>query len=190
MCITLQRLILKSIRVLGRLDQTQMPMTQINNAAWYVVHTKPRQETRALENLQNQGFECFLPMIQIERLRNQRVKAVEEPMFSRYLFIRLDDTIQNWAPIRSTLGVSKLVSFGHQPAKVPPELIDLLRESPQTLFERMFATGDTVQVASGPLRGLEGQYLEYDGERRAFVLIDLLGQPQRLRMELDTLRVV
>jgi len=111
-------------------------------------------------------------------------------MFSRYLFIRLDDTIQNWAPIRSTLGVSKLVSFGHQPAKVPPELIDLLRESPQTLFERMFAPGDTVQVASGPLRGLEGQYLEYDGERRAFVLIDLLGQPQRLRMELDTLRVV
>jgi hypothetical protein len=28
-------------------------MPEISNAAWYVVHTKPRQETRALENLQN-----------------------------------------------------------------------------------------------------------------------------------------
>jgi transcriptional antiterminator RfaH len=164
-------------------------MTETHNTAWYVVHTKPRQEARALENLQNQGFECFLPMIQVEKLRSQRVEAVAEPMFSRYLFICLDDTTQNWAPIRSTLGVSKLVSFGRNPAKVPQELIELLRDSPQQILERMFSPGERVQVASGPLRGLVGSYLGHGGERRAFVLIELLGQPQRLRIELDTLRV-
>ena len=165
-------------------------MSETHNFAWYVVHTKPRQEARALENLQNQGFECFLPMIQVQKLRSQRVVVLNEPMFSRYLFIRLDDAHQNWSPIRSTLGVSKLVSFGHAPAKVPLALIEALRESPQEILERMFAPGDTVQVASGPLQGLEGSYLGHDGERRAFVLIELLGQPQRLRMELDTLRVL
>jgi hypothetical protein len=30
---------------------------------WHVVHTKPRAEARALENLERQGFEVFLPMI-------------------------------------------------------------------------------------------------------------------------------
>ena len=50
--------------------------------------------------------------------------------------------------------------------------------------------GDTVQVAAGPLQGLEGKYLAHDGETRAFVLIELLGQPQKLRMEMETLRVV
>jgi hypothetical protein len=79
-------------------------MPEIINAAWYVVHTKPRQETRALENLQNQGFECFLPTMEIEKLRNQRVMRVVEPMFSRYMFIQLDDTTQNWGPIRSNFG--------------------------------------------------------------------------------------
>ncbi len=165
-------------------------MTETNNTAWYVVHTKPRQEGRALENLQNQGFTCYLPTLQVQKLRNQRVQVVTEPMFSRYLFIQLDDQSQNWGPIRSTLGVSKLVSFGPHPAKVPPEFVAFLKEAPPETLERMFAPGDTVQVAGGPLQGLEGKYLAHDGETRAFVLIDLLGQPQRLRLEMETLRVV
>ncbi|MDP3335894.1 MAG: transcription termination/antitermination NusG family protein, partial [Rhodoferax sp.] len=28
---------------------------------WYLIHTKPRLEKCALENLQNQGYTCFLP---------------------------------------------------------------------------------------------------------------------------------
>jgi transcription antitermination factor NusG len=53
----------------------------------------------------------------------------------------------------------------------------------------MFAPGDNVQVASGTLQGLEGKYIAHDGETRAFVLIDLLGQPQKLRMAIDGLRI-
>jgi transcriptional antiterminator RfaH len=165
-------------------------MTEINHPAWYVVHTKPKQEARALENLQNQGYVCFLPIMQVQKLRRQKVQWVTEPMFSRYLFIQLDDKTQNWGPIRSTLGVSKLVSFGPQPTKVPAELVELLQQAPQETIERMFAPGDTVQVASGPLQGLEGQYLKHDGESRAFVLIDLLGQPQKLRLAVESLRVL
>jgi len=165
-------------------------MTETNNTAWYVVHTKPRQEVRALENLQNQGFTCFLPTMQVQKLRHQRVQTVTEPMFSRYLFIQLDDQTQNWGPIRSTLGVSKLVSFGPQPAKVPAEFIEFLKDAPPETLERMFAPGDSVQVASGPLQGLEGKYIAHDGETRAFVLVDLLGQPQKLRMAVEGLRVV
>ena len=164
-------------------------MTETNNTAWYVVHTKPRQEGRALENLQNQGFTCYLPTMQVQKLRNQRVQVVTEPMFSRYLFIQLDDQSQNWGPIRSTLGVSKLVSFGPKPAKVPTEFITFLKEAPSETLERMFAPGDSVQVASGPLQGLEGKYIAHDGETRAFVLVDLLGQPQKLRMAVDSLRI-
>ena len=155
---------------------------------WYVVHTKPRQEARALENLQNQGFICYLPLIQIQKLRNQRVQNVSEPMFSRYLFIQLGDQTQNWGPIRSTLGVSKLVSFGTHPAKVPAELIDGLKKAPKETLERMFSPGDGVQVGKGILQGLEGQYAAHDGEARAFVLIDLLGQSQKLSLPLDSLR--
>ncbi len=35
-------------------------------ANWYLVHTKPRQEQVALENLQNQAYPCFLPQNRVE----------------------------------------------------------------------------------------------------------------------------
>ena len=164
-----------------------VPATETASNAWYVVHTKPRNEKRALENLQSQGFECFLPTMEVEKRVRTRVQKVVVPTFSRYLFIRLSDTTQNWAPIRSTLGVSQLVRFGNQPAKVPQSLIDFLREAPPVELERLFGVGDRVQMIDGPLKGLEGVYQAHDSEMRAMVLVDLLGQPQKLRVDLDAL---
>jgi transcriptional antiterminator RfaH len=34
---------------------------------WHVIHTKGGEEFRALENLQNQGFEVFLPTFQVKK---------------------------------------------------------------------------------------------------------------------------
>jgi transcriptional antiterminator RfaH len=86
----------------------------------YLVHTKIRQESVAQENLERQGFECFLPQIHVEKLRKGQLRVVREALFPRYLFIRLETGIdaQSWGPIRSTLGVSRLVTFGQTPAKV------------------------------------------------------------------------
>ena len=80
---------------------------------WYLIHTKIRQERVALENLERQGFECFLPLIRAEKLRRGALQVVQEPLFPRYLFIRLGTGLesQSWAPIRSTIGVSRLVAL-------------------------------------------------------------------------------
>ncbi len=157
---------------------------------WFVVHTKPRQEQRALDNLTRQGFEAWLPMIEVEKVLRGRITRVSEPMFSRYLFIRLDKTQSNWSPIRSTLGVSKLVSFGNVPAAVPDELIELLREAPQRPKELLLKSGDAVQIVEGPLKGLEGIFEQRDGEQRAMVLIELISQPQRVAVALSGLKPV
>ena len=37
--------------------------------SWHVVQSKPRMEQRAKENLENQGFEVFLPMLDIQIVR-------------------------------------------------------------------------------------------------------------------------
>ncbi len=157
---------------------------------WYVVHTKPRQEQRALENLKNQGFEAWLPLMEVEKLRLGRLAKVIEPMFSRYLFIRLDTTQSNWSPIRYTLGVSKLVTFGNQPAAVPDALVAALQCAPQRAPQYMLNPGDEVAFIDGPLRGLKGIFQQRDGELRAMVLIDLLSKPQTIATDLQDLRPV
>ncbi len=84
---------------------------------WYLVHTKPRLEKCALDNLDRQGYQCYFPTIPFEKLRQGLLTVADEPLFPRYLFIRLGqgDSAKSWAPIRSTKGVSRLVSFGIEP---------------------------------------------------------------------------
>ncbi len=163
--------------------------------SWYVIHTKPRQEQRALSNLQQQGYQCYLPMIAIEKLSRERVNVVEEPLFPRYLFISLDASRygQNWSPIRSTWGVSGLVSFGNEPAKINGGLIDLLRQQEQGLSEdpqRLFSAGETLLVADGPFAGLEAIYQMASGENRAMVLIELMGKSAQMQIAPASLRKI
>ena len=120
---------------------------------WYAVHSRPKQEQRALENLQNHGYEAWLPLITLEKLRRGRVTEVVEPMFSRYLFIRLDMEHTNWTPIRSTLGVGSLVSFGNRPAPMSDDLINTLRNMPERAPEKLLQQGQAVRMIDGPWKG-------------------------------------
>jgi len=157
---------------------------------WYAIHSKPRQEERALENLERQGFEAWLPMLTVEKVRRGKLAKVVEPMFSRYLFIRLDTEQTNWSPIRSTLGVNKLVSFGNRPAIIEDGLIEALRQLPAREPERLFQPGQAVKFVDGPLRGLEGIYEQADGEIRAMVLVDLLSKHHRVTADIQHLMPV
>jgi transcriptional antiterminator RfaH len=154
---------------------------------WYLIHTKPRQEQRALDNLLRQGYECFLPMLAVEKLRRGRVHLVQEALFSRYLFIRLGTGLvgQGWGPIRSTQGVTRLVTFGSEPAKIETQLVTLLREQQDEAAnpaKLLFTPGDLVRIKDGPFAGLQGVYQMTDGEQRAMVLLEILSKPAKLRV--------
>ena len=41
---------------------------------WTIIYTKAKQELRAKRNLDNQGFEVFLPIISIEELADKSRK--------------------------------------------------------------------------------------------------------------------
>lgn len=163
----------------------------LNTLSWYLVHTKPRQEDIALANLERQGYECYLPQMRIERIRRRKAEVSTEPMFPRYLFIRLDSSDQgkSWSPIRSTLGVSQLVHFGARAAKVDDTLVDLLRQRERALpTEAMFHSGDSVVITDGPFAGIEAIYQTADAERRAFILLEILAKPVTMHIDAGCLR--
>ncbi|MDR1889022.1 MAG: hypothetical protein LBQ81_06550, partial [Zoogloeaceae bacterium] len=89
-------------------------------------------------------------------LRQGLLTVVDEPLFPRYLFMRLGqgDSAKSWTPIRSTKGVSRLVSFGAKPAKVDDDLIELLRTreiSARKEPARLFKPGERVRLTRAPL---------------------------------------
>lgn len=158
---------------------------------WYVVHTKTRQEACALENLERQGYHCFLPMITVQKISRGKWVEETECLFRRYLFIRLIEGQSNFSPIRSTRGVSGLVRFGTLPAIVPDEVIDALRRMPAH-EESMFKPGDEVTITEGPFAGLSAEFVALqqmpDGNMRALVLLELLSKLQKIAVPAAVLR--
>lgn len=104
---------------------------------------------------------------------------VVEPLFPRYLFVGLDWASGESAKLRSTRGVSTLVRFGMEPARVPSDLVAAF-ERQEAAFKGdlmvLFRAGDRVRVLEGPFRGLEGVYAMDSGEARALVLLNLMGR--------------
>lgn len=161
--------------------------------SWYLVHTKPRQEHRARENLFNQGYECWLPQLRVERVRQRKLVVLDEPLFPRYLFIHLPPGI-NWIPVRSTLGVTTIVRFGGVPAKVPAGVLEALRDEEArrraSPVVPQFTPGQAVKIMAGPFAGVRAIFDMADGEARALVLIELLQRPTRLPVPVAALKAV
>ena len=161
---------------------------------WYLIHTKIRQERVALENLERQGFACFLPLIRAEKLRRGALQVVQEPLFPRYLFIRLSTGLesQSWAPIRSTIGVSRLVTFGQTPAKIEDELIAQLQVKTDSaeVQLRHFKPGEQVVVTDGPFVGVDAIYQMADAEGRVMVLLNILSKQVKMSVPPTSIRKV
>lgn len=140
---------------------------------WYVVQCKPRQELRALEHLQQQGYECLLPMQKVERLRSGKWLLQEDPLFPGYLFIELDTVQDNWMPIRSTRGVSQIVRFGVSPLPVPLPIIQRLKDQPPSL-ENELLPGEKVIFNWKESNGVEAIFVAKDGTERVLLLLKIL----------------
>ena len=150
---------------------------------WLLLQVKPRQETRALENLQSQGGECYCPKIVIEKLSRGKRVGVEEALFPGYLFINVQPEKNGltYTSIRSSRGVSKIVSFGAEPIKVPETLIAQIKHREQAdsigiLAKDLPQAGDNINILEGPFKGLKAVFSHTDGMQRSIVLINLLNQ--------------
>ncbi len=163
---------------------------------WYLLQCKPREVFRAVEHLGNQGYDAFAPTLSREAVRRGKRETVKEPLFPHYCFVLLSDIADNWAPIRSTRGVTKLVRFGDMPLAVPDAVVTALQAreaalqagdaAPQALFE----PGQPVTISAGPLAGLTAVFEARDGDERVILLLKLLHQQQRVHLPVSHVQAV
>jgi transcriptional antiterminator RfaH len=160
--------------------------------SWYLVYCKPRQEAVARENLARQGYETYLPLLHDARRRRGKRVTLVAPMFPRYLFIHLNSQSDNWAPIRSTLGVVSVVRFGRAAARVPDDLLASLRsredeQGVQILPVEEYRSGSRVRITQGSFAGYEGIFQAATGRDRVTVLLDVLGRNARTSVDADSI---
>lgn len=155
---------------------------------WYLAYTKPRQEDIARVNLEQQGFEAYLPLYKKFRKTPQGPVSVFEPMFPRYIFFRPNKPGQSISTVRSTKGVTTLVRFGLEPAVIAEDLLRRIRQIEEdrnhaTLLElSQLKAGQTVRLKHTALGAVEG-LIQSVSSKRVAVLLDILGRPSLVQLE-------
>ena len=174
---------------------------------WYLAQTKPRQEDVALVNLERQGYLVKLPRVASLRRLSKRVteqtpapqvsqaSQATQVLFPGYIFFAPQHSEQSIAPVRSTLGVARVVRFGLEPAKISDRLledilafVDQTERSPGGLLAHLsqVVEGVPVLVRDGPFSGLSG-LVSRVGSQLVMVLLEIMGKVQNLGFDLGQL---
>jgi transcriptional antiterminator RfaH len=158
---------------------------------WYLIQCKARQDERALHNLQRQGFECYCPVYESERIRRGRKHLTSAALFPGYLFIRLDRVNDNWLPIRSTRGVIQVVRFNEYPLPVEDGIVEQIRRriEDKPIREPHLKSGERVALTfDGSFSGIEAIFVSSVGEERVMLLLTILQSAQALIVPLESVR--
>ncbi len=161
---------------------------------WYVVHTQPQAERKALQHLVRQGFGVYLPQYLRRRRHARRVDWVRQPLFPRYLFVTFDHAMTRWRSINSTTGVSHLVCHGNTPAPMPEGVVEDIRAREDAdgivpLGRRDdWSPGDPVRILEGPMYDQVGLFECHSDEERVILLMNLLGRQVRVRVPVGAIR--
>lgn len=158
---------------------------------WYVVQTQPNSEMKAAHHLKRQGFTAYLPRYLKRRRHARKVETVPAPLFPRYLFVAIDVTTQRWRSIQSTIGVSRLVCNGEEPAAVPAGIVEGIQITEGdngyiALDTRpKFTAGDKVRILDGAFTACLGFFERMNDSDRVAVLLELLGRKVRVVLDID-----
>jgi len=166
-----------------------MPLqVETSPSHWYLAYTKPRQEDVARINLDQQGFESYLPLFKKFKKTEQGPVSIFEPMFPRYIFFRPGRVGQGISTVRSTKGITTLVRFGFEPAVMDETLLQRIRQLEEdrnraTLQELSnLKMGQTVRLKHTALGGVEG-LVQNVSSKRVAVLLEILGRPAVVQLE-------
>jgi len=145
---------------------------------WYALYTRPRFEKRVDTDLREDGYEVYLPIMRTRKKWSDRMKWVDMPMFSGYIFAKVSS--REYHKILKHPAVMKYISFGGQPSIVPEKCIQAIQRAlgegvDFEVTSTIFKPGQAIEVTAGPMIGCSGEVIRYAGKKSLLVRIGDTG---------------
>lgn len=162
---------------------------------WYAVRAKRGREARVVAYLTPRGVGTLLPLLEVVRRYRTRRLTLLEPLFPGYLFVHVPPAHadpRTYDRVRWTPGVRAVLGTEDGPVPVPDEVIAAIQARVGELGfvrpRRGYDRGARVRFLRGPLEGLEAVFdRPMSRAGRVRVLLDLLGQPRGVEVDLADL---
>ena len=159
---------------------------------WFILQFKPNSHHQALKNLNQQGFETFLPLHDTTSRKASRFVTTSQPLFPGYMFITFDRAKTKWHKINNTYGVSRLLTFNSTLKSIPVTFVNNLMKrydlSGKLLPIKKLKKGDQVKVLRGPFADFIATVETYEDDQRIWVLMDLMGRKTKIHTSSDALQ--
>lgn len=152
-----------------------------NTYNWYVLYTSPRAEKQVKERLDRIPMENWLPLHRCPRVWSDRIKMVDVPLFSSYVFVKCRE--YELRPLLAVYGVSRIVYYNGKPAVVREKEIETIREFLSQASEHPLCPGDEVEIVCGALKNVSGKIKKI---KKSYLVLFLEQLGATVCVKLDT----
>lgn len=146
---------------------------------WYAIRVKSRSEKKVYADLIEQEIEAYLPLQRKLRQWSDRKKWIEMPLISGYVFVYISRK-----EYESVLKIYNVVCYVYFEGKAA-----IIRDADIILLKRMLGQveveleitleqlkpGQMVEIISGPLCGVIGELINFQGKNKVALRIQPLG---------------
>ena len=158
---------------------------------WYAVYTRSRAEKQMHKLLLRAGVEAYLPLRKELKYWSDRKKWVEEPLFRSYIFVNISEA--EYYNVLNVPGAVRYITFEGKAVPIPPQQIEAIKQFIATgeelpEFEQELSPGDKVDIIAGPMKGIEGEVIDFKGKKKVKIEINGLGRAVYLEIPASYVR--
>ena len=159
-------------------EKTTPPAT---GRRWLAAYVSMHHERKTRDRLLTMNIETFLPVRREVRQWSDRRKTVERILIPMILFVHVNPREESLVLTLSAVKRYMSLRGEHKPARIPDyqmEQFIFLTENAQEeviMNDMPLTAGEKIRVTKGPLTGLEGELINYNGNSRIGVRIEQLG---------------
>ena len=162
-------------------------MKQSLDKKWCIAQIKPNSYHSAIQNLERQGFETFLPKMGITERQENKFVVKNIYVFPGYMFVCFDPYGITWTKINSTFGVKKILTFNRTPSEISSDFILALKNkyeiNSNPTQEGKLQKGDSIKIYSGPFSDVIAKVESVDENNRIWVLLEAMGGYRKLKLQ-------
>lgn len=161
---------------------------------WFAVWTRSRQEKCAALVLETLGIPHYLPLKSEVHQWSDRKQTVTVPLFSGYLFVRIDLAKHSRLEVLNASGIVGFVGNHTGPLPIPDHQIEDIRVVLDTRTQYtvlpLLNEGDRVRVLRGPLTGIEGRLIRGNSSSRLSISIEMIHKSLLLSVSRDDVELI
>jgi transcription antitermination factor NusG len=167
-----------------------LPPSSDCHQQWFAVATIAKHEKVIAKQFEQRSIEYYLPLCTSLRQWKDRKVALDLPLFSGYIFVRI--AALNKGMVERVPGVLRIVSFNGALVPIAEEEIERVRRVAELWKAEPYPylnKGKRVRVCSGPLDGIEGIVLHRKGKLRIVISVDSIMRSFQIELDASTVRL-